>query len=226
MVKHLKDYCSMDITQSSEFLRLHATMNKTKVLGPGDRFALWVQGCEKNCEGCMSQSSRDLTAGKQLSVESLVKTIVAEKDIEGITISGGEPFLQNKALYNLLHQLRESSLLGVIIYTGYYLSELKEKNEPEINDIINKYSDIIIDGPYDEALNDGKSLRGSSNQTVHFLTDRYKEFVSSIYEQTDRKYEIHYNSEEAFLVGIPDRKGYQAWRGIFTSKQIIDSTGG
>ena len=209
------------MTQSSEFLRVHAVLNRTNVLGPGERFAVWLQGCEKNCKDCMSPSSRDINAGTLLSVDNLVNKILAENDIggtegiEGITISGGEPFLQFKALHSLLRQLHEKSSLSVIIYTGYYLEELHDKNVSEIEDIITKYSDVIIDGPYIDALNDGKSLRGSSNQTVHFLTPRYKEKSSSVYGQDDRKYEIHYNSKEAFLVGIPDKKGYQTWRSIF-----------
>ena len=206
------------MNQSNELLRVHAALNRTKVLGPGERFALWLQGCKKNCEGCMSPSSRNLNAGRLASVDSLVNTILEEKNIEGVTISGGEPFLQFKALHNLLRQLREKSPLSVIIYTGYYLAELRDMNVPEINEIIDKYSDVIIDGPYIDTLNDGKSLRGSSNQTVHFLSSCYKG-EASIYGQDDRKYEIHYSSEEAFLVGIPDKKGYQTWRGIFAPKR-------
>jgi len=209
----------MIMSKSNDILRVHATLNQTNVLGPGNRFALWLQGCEKNCPGCMSLSSHDLNAGTLFSVESLVNKIMDEKNIEGITISGGEPFLQFKALHNLLLQLREKSSLGVIIYTGYYLTELRDMNVSEINEIIDKYSDVIIDGPYVDELNDGKSLRGSSNQTVHFLSPRYKENAPSIYGQDDRKYEIRYNSEEAFLVGIPDKKGYQAWRSVFTPKK-------
>jgi len=209
------------MTPSSEFLCVHATINRTKVLGPGERFALWLQGCEKNCVGCMSLSSRNIDAGTLLSVDSLLVKILQENNIEGVTISGGEPFLQFKALHNLLRKLREKSSFGIIIYTGYYLAELHNMNVPEIDDIIAKYSDIIIDGPYIDELNDGKSLRGSSNQTVHFLSSRYKDSASSVYVQDDRKYEIHYNSEEAFLVGIPDKKGYQTWRSIFTQTQIV-----
>ncbi len=208
--------------QLNNFFRVHAILNRTKVLGPGERFALWLQGCEKDCKDCMSLSSRNPDAGTTLSVDSLLHKILSEKNIEGITISGGEPFLQFAALHNLLQQLREKSTLSVIIYTGYYLSELREKNSSEINDIIDKYSDIIIDGPYIDSLNDGKSLRGSSNQTVYFLSSRYKENIPSVYEQDDRKCEIHYNSEEAFLVGIPDKKGYQTWRNIFLQKQTSE----
>ena len=215
----------MDMTQSSDILRVHATKNRTKVLGPGERFALWLQGCEKNCAGCMSLSSQNPNDGKLIPVDNLVNKILAEKKIEGITISGGEPFLQFKALCNLLQQLREKSSLGVIIYSGYYLAELHEMNIPEIEEIIIKYADIIIDGPYIDELNDGKSLRGSSNQTVHFLSSRYKENASSVYNQDDRKWEIVYDSEEEFLCGIPDKTGYQIWRGISMPKQTGNEKG-
>ena len=149
-----------------------------------------------------------------MPVEQIVQSALSEKGLEGVTVSGGEPFLQYRALCDFLRRLREQSALGVILYTGYYLDELRGMNNPEINAIITKYSDIIIDGPYVEELNDGKSLRGSSNQTVHLTSGRYAEIYSSIYSRPDRKCEIHLNNKEAFLVGIPDENGYQMWQNI------------
>ena len=199
-------------------LRVHAILNRTRVLGPGERFALWLQGCEKDCSDCMSQSSRNRNSGTLTPVEGLVATVLMEKDIEGITISGGEPFLQYKGLLNLLEQLHEKSTLSVIIYTGYYLPELRDMHIQEIDTIINELSDIIIDGPYINELNDGRNLRGSSNQTVHLTSSRYVDTFSAVYDKYERACEIHYNDKEAFLAGIPDENGYKMWQNIFSSR--------
>jgi len=203
--------------QNDETLRVHAIVKRTTVLGPGERFALWLQGCEKNCPSCMSSSARDKRGGTLIRVSEILQSILSEKGLEGITISGGEPFLQYRALYNFLKQLREQSRLGVILYTGYYLDELRGMNNPEIHAITAKLSDIIIDGPYLEELSDGKPLRGSSNQTIHLTSKRYARIYPDIYGQPGRKCEIHLNNKEAFLVGIPDEHGYKVWQNIIAA---------
>ena len=197
------------------FLRVHAILKKTTSLGPGERFALWLQGCEKNCPGCMSPSSRGLSGGTAKPIEKIAEIILAETGIEGVTISGGEPFLQYRALRRLLTSIREKSGLGVIIYTGYYFDELLKMKIPEIDEILGNLSDVIIDGPYVPDLNDGKSLRGSSNQTINLTSPRYKEIADTLYGRSDRKCEIRLNGKEAFLVGIPDNNAYKMWKQIF-----------
>ena len=207
------------VENTGDLLRVHAILRKTTSLGPGERFALWLQGCEKSCPGCMSPSSRDLLGGTVKSVDEIAEMVLAEKGIEGITISGGEPFLQYRALHRLLTLIREKSELGVIIYTGYYLDELLKMRLPEVDDILNDLSDIVIDGPYIPELNDGKSLRGSSNQTVNLTSPRYKEVAGALYGRADRKCEIRLNGKEAFLVGIPDDNAYKMWKQIFEANR-------
>ena len=200
-------------------LRIHNLLKRTKVLGPGERYAVWLQGCDKCCPYCMTPSSRDKNGGFLMKISDLVQLILAEQGLEGITVSGGEPFLQSKALYLFLKEIREKSSLGIIIYTGFYMKELREKHVAEIDEIINLYSDIIIEGPYIDELNDGKSLRGSSNQTINLTSDRYKNIIDSVYDQPDRKAEIHLNGEEALLVGIPDEKSYEMWKNVFLKEK-------
>ena len=203
---------------NDDSLRVHAILKRTTSLGPGERFAIWLQGCDKNCPGCMSPSSRDLSGGAVKSVDEIAEMVLAEKaekNIEGMTISGGEPFLQYRALCRLLTLIREKGGLSVIIYTGYYLDELIKMKITEINEILGNLSDIIIDGPYIPELNDGKSLRGSSNQTINLTSPRYKEIADALYGCADRKCEIRLNGKEAFLVGVPDDNAYKMWKQIF-----------
>ena len=98
-------------------LNIYNFIESTKTLGPFNRFALWTQGCNFSCVGCMTPDSQSLEGGVKISVEDMTQTILNTPNIEGITISGGEPFLQAKALYHLLSLVREKRDFGVIIYT-------------------------------------------------------------------------------------------------------------
>lgn len=186
-------------------------VSHTEVLGPFVRCAIWLQGCNRNCAGCISTQTRELAGGITVSIDKVFNKILSLDDIEGITVSGGEPFLQIESLHQLLKMVRDKTQLGIIIYTGYYLDELKAFNDTRVDEIISDLADIIIDGPYIEELNDEKGLRGSSNQTVHFLTDRYQTF-ESVYKEGHRKAEVLVNEKELFFIGVPDRKTLDAWQ--------------
>lgn len=194
-------------------VKIHNIILHTKVLGPETRTAIWFQGCNKNCKGCMSQSTRNINGGKTVDVDKLCESFLKLDDIEGITLSGGEVFLQIDALHELLKIVRAQSDLGVIIYTGFYIDELRKMDNPKVNEILDGLADIIIDGPYIEELNDGKSLKGSSNQNVNFITDRYTKY-SDIYDAESRNAELYVNEKDLFFVGIPDKKTLESWNKI------------
>lgn len=87
-------------------IRLYMAHPRTQALGPFLRYAIWVQGCNKCCPGCISPDARPLDGGYAVEVEKLVHDILSQPDIEGITISGGEPFLQQVALCELIDAVR------------------------------------------------------------------------------------------------------------------------
>jgi len=179
------------------------TAANTMALGPYNRFAVWVQGCLKQCPGCISKDSQPLDSGYEADTAELAEVIVSTPDIEGLTISGGEPFLQSEALVDLVGKVKLKKNIGVIVYTGYNFEEVEE-NE------LTKLCDIIIDGAYIEALNDGLSLRGSSNQNVHLITKRYADVAKKVYGVQGRKIELHIGEiQTAMMVGIPDKKSLQ-----------------
>lgn len=193
-----------------QYIRLHNMVKHTCVLGPGKRAAIWFQGCKRLCKGCMSPDSRPLDGGRVISVENVYDEISKIEDIEGITISGGEPFLQIEGLYLLLKLIRKHTSLSVIIYTGFTVEQLHLMNNPMVDEILNGLIDIIIDGEYIEELNDGISLRGSFNQRVVFITDRYKE-ESWMYERKQRDTEVIATNRNLFLIGIPTKNDFKKW---------------
>ena len=185
-------------------LQLYNFIESTKTLGPYDRFALWTQGCPFSCPSCMTPDSQSLDGGESIPIESMTELILNTPKIEGITISGGEPFLQSKALNALLNLIKSKRDFGVIVYTGYTLEQIQAKNSSDDMSLLNNI-DILIDGLYEESLNDGLSLRGSSNQNLHQFTQRYIDVFESYYNQSVREIEIHMQSDTAMLVGIPQR---------------------
>ena len=146
----------------------------------------------------MSPDSQPLDGGYEMEVDDLAADILSTPGIEGITISGGEPFLQSAELAALLTAVKLQKDPGVILYTGMLYDEIKDN-------ILTKHCDIIIDGEYQEQLNDGLSLRGSSNQNAILLTQRYAEKFN-LYGSNGRKTEIHFKKDGITMVGIPDKK--------------------
>lgn len=176
----------------------------TKVLGPGQRYALWLQGCKKRCSGCVFPEGQALDKGGEwLSVEKIWQEINAVNNLTGITISGGEPFLQAQALAKLVDIVRKNSTLDIMIYSGYTLDELKSRNDAAINFLLANI-DILIDGEYLEELNTNSIYRGSDNQQIHFLSPKYLPFKEKILQTKNRSVEFVCRADgELFMIGVP-----------------------
>lgn len=176
------------------------------VLGPGKRFAIWYQGCLKNCKNCINQEGRELEGGTFYSNSQLFEIIKRQKNLTGVTLSGGEPFLQYKDIFELIKLIKENTNLDVMIYTGYKLEELRKKYGNEVF----KYIDILIDGEYIEELDNGEELRGSSNQRIYFLSNKYNEIAKKL--EKSKKREIQFDildGETLFMIGIPPKGFYE-----------------
>ena len=152
-------------------LRLFTLAWPVTALGPGDRAVLWVAGCPRDCPGCISPEMQPADAGEELPIATLagrLERIAAPLD--GLTISGGEPFDQAQALAELLDRLRASRPeWNVLVYTGYLIEKLRaDLVRRELLERI----DILADGPYRQEIPRTHPLTGSGNQRVHYLTPR------------------------------------------------------
>ncbi len=185
-------------------IRIGYTWPDSTVLGPGHRYIIWTQGCGKRCYRCTSPELQPLEGGKDEETATLAAAICRTEDIDGITISGGEPLLQAKALVQLLETVRrERPALTVILFTGYRLEEIRETDKNVVLD----YIDLLIDGEYvDEENSDDIGLRGSANQRFHFLTERLRPFEEEI-TQGERRREMHMIGDyELLTIGIAPRR--------------------
>lgn len=152
-------------------LRLYAAAHPVTALGPGSRLVLWVAGCGRDCPGCISPEMQPRDAGRDVPVDTLLRRIRRiETPLDGVTISGGEPFDQAGPLRVLLEALAgERPEWSVLVYSGYVLEELRE--EPSRAALLGM-TDILIDGPYLEDFPPQGPIAGSGNQRIHYLTAR------------------------------------------------------
>ena len=190
----------------------------TQLLGPFRRGVLWVQGCCFSCKGCIAQSMRG-EGGYWIETKKMAEFFLQQLDIEGITISGGEPFLQPKALTEMIRMIRQEKDFGVIVYSGLYLKEIEKLSERNewVKDFLTEI-DLLIDGRYEEELDDGRKAVGSSNQTIHLLTDRYKESAAKYYTELGRKTEIRVFGNRMQMIGVPSAESADVWRALVGEK--------
>ena len=92
-------------------IRIHDLIPISNVNGPGKRFCIWVQGCNLNCPNCFNPTTHSFTLGSLYQIEEILQMIVSVKGIEGISISGGEPFLQSNALLELATMIKKKTNL-------------------------------------------------------------------------------------------------------------------
>lgn len=153
-------------------LMLHSIDSRSRVNGPGVRFTIWFQGCSLSCPDCFNPDTHDPDGGLTLSVADLLARIEANQErVDGVTITGGEPFDQVAALSSLLEGIRQRTRLPVIVFTGYTLEQIRGR--PGGDEILG-WIDVLIDGPYRHGQRSARALRGSENQRIHCLTDRYR----------------------------------------------------
>lgn len=187
--------------------RISHYVKKTKVLGPGNRFCIWFQGCEKRCDGCINKDGQDIKGGIFIDNSILMNLLRADNSITGVTISGGEPFLQGAELLDLVRRIKEETALDIMIYTGYTFENLIVN---EIYKRILGYIDILVDGEYDEVLNNNELYRGSSNQKIHFITNKYKSYEDKINRSKSRNIEFQSTGEDdLIMIGIPPKDFYE-----------------
>jgi anaerobic ribonucleoside-triphosphate reductase activating protein len=197
-------------------LRVHTLqLNKAHwpvtVLGPGRRIGLWLQGCSIHCPGCVSQDTWDPDPTKAIAVDDLVAWCrrTAGDALDGITISGGEPFDQPEGLRALLAGLskwRTRSRLDfdVLCYSGYPLRTLKSRHAALLAQL-----DAVIPEPYVDHLPLGNAWRGSSNQTLVPLSargrTRYGAYVDAAQAPGGKRMQVAVEGGRVWMIGIPER---------------------
>ena len=149
-------------------LNLAGFLARSTVNGPGIRSVVWVQGCPLHCSGCFNKSSWSFSPYRHVSPDELADRILELDGIDGVTISGGEPFAQAGPLAVLGKRLQERGLT-VLTYSGFSASRLFRKQRQSWNDLL-AVTDLLVAGPFITGNPPVSPLTGSGNQQVISLT--------------------------------------------------------
>ena len=146
-------------------IRLAGIVNDSIVDGPGIRLTVFTQGCPHGCAGCHNPQTHDPLGGYDTDTQEIITLLDRNPLLDGITLSGGEPFLQPKAASCLAKAAQERGLT-VWTYTGFLWEELISSKDPDVLDLLH-HTTVLVDGKFESSQKDWQ-LRfcGSANQRI------------------------------------------------------------
>lgn len=151
----------------SNQIRIAGIINESIVDGPGIRMVIFAQGCRHKCKGCHNPHTHSFEGGELIDIDKIINDIKKNSLLDGITLSGGDPFEQAEMFADLAKQVKKLGL-NVVTYTGYTFEQLVEYSDerPGYKELLEN-TDILVDGPF---ILDQKNLllkfRGSGNQRL------------------------------------------------------------
>ncbi|MBK7056436.1 MAG: radical SAM protein [Leptospiraceae bacterium] len=154
-----------NVFKNRNLLNLAGIIQSSRSNGPGSRAVIFFQGCKFNCPGCYNPQTHSFKRNEIISPVDLLIKLSESNPIEGITISGGEPFEQKEGLYELLKLSKEVYGYSNIVYTGNSKEEIEQK--------FFAYIDVLIEGRFEFEHPEKDYIRGSTNQRFHFFSNRY-----------------------------------------------------
>lgn len=135
-------------------------VSSTSADGPGLRNSLYVSGCPIHCEGCHNSKWWKLESGTLMFVDEVYGQL--NKDLFNISILGGEPMLQSKAILKLCKRIKAETNKTIWMWSGYTLEAIQNMC-PEILE----YIDTLVDGAFiKEQAEPNLKWRGSKNQRI------------------------------------------------------------
>jgi anaerobic ribonucleoside-triphosphate reductase activating protein len=183
----------------------------TEAEGPGRRFAVWFQGCPLRCPGCCNPEFLPFEGGESIRLAHVLAAIdeAREQGIEGITLLGGEPLAHAAGAAALATAVRERGL-SVMVFSGYTIEQARGMPDPHVDTLL-AHTDILVDGPYVRELPDTtRRWVGSTNQRIHFFSDRYQ--ADDPCWREPNTLEIRVRGAEIAVNGFPARQAVGLWR--------------
>ena len=171
---------------SELYLNLASIRECTEAEGPGKRFALWCQGCLNRCPGCCNPEMQPLEKRHVVSADDIFALIAESREkwgIEGVSLIGGEPFLQAEGLAYVAEKCKLYGMT-VLAFSGYRIDELRSMKDENVERLLSNLV-ILIDGPFDaQLIDDERGWVGSKNQSVLFLSDVYSQGIEFCSKQS------------------------------------------
>lgn len=137
--------------------------------GEGIRCSVYVSGCLFNCPGCYNKIAQDFSYGVEYTkeLEDQIIADLGQSYVQGLTLLGGEPFLNTPVLLQLCERVRREfgQTKDIWSWTGYKWENLQQESEDKL--ALLSYVDVLVDGPFILAEKDlTKAFRGSHNQRI------------------------------------------------------------
>ncbi|MGM0123598.1 anaerobic ribonucleoside-triphosphate reductase activating protein [Enterococcus sp. AZ194] len=160
-----KEWLSQDYSQN--YIADYKAFNF--VDGEGVRNSLYVSGCLFACEGCFNKAVQNFRYGKPFTqeLEEQIITDLTPDYIQGLTLLGGEPFLNIEVCLKVVNRVRDTfgTTKDIWSWSGYTFEELLLESEDKL-ELLQKI-DILVDGRFELSKRDLKlQFRGSSNQRI------------------------------------------------------------
>ena len=195
-------------------VRLNKAHFPVTALGPGRRIGLWLQGCSAQCPGCISRDTWADDPSREITISGIIDWCrgVSAKGCDGVTISGGEPFEQARALSELIKEIRAWSdeieaKMDILCYSGLPLRRLQLDHAAILEQL-----DALIPEPFVASLSGGSIWRGSANQPIVPLSDlglaRYGS--SALSAEDERRLQFAIDGSTLWCIGIPERGNLEA----------------
>lgn len=137
-------------------MRIAGILPCSFVNGEGARYVIFLQGCKHHCKGCQNPETWDFDGGKEIGEKEIAEDFRNRKLLDGITLSGGDPFFQQEACVELINLLDG---VNVWIYTGFEYDEISETE-------LAKKANVLVVGKFIEDLKCDGQYFGSSNQKI------------------------------------------------------------
>lgn len=146
-------------------IRLFGCSPESIVDGKGLRYSIFVQGCNLDCPDCHNPESHDPQGGYEEDTEKLLGEIFENPLLDGVTFSGGEPFLQTQPLIEIGKAVKAKGL-NIWIYSGFTFDELIVSEDKKIRELLS-LADVLVDGPFSkEERSLELAFKGSKNQRL------------------------------------------------------------
>ncbi|MCR5644575.1 MAG: anaerobic ribonucleoside-triphosphate reductase activating protein [Prevotella sp.] len=143
-------------------LRILDILEDTMVDGPGFRTSIYCAGCDHACPGCHNPQSWDFGSGREMSVDEIMRIIVADP-YANVTFTGGDPMYQAAGFAELAHEIHSRTSKDIWCYTGFRFEQLIHEDQRRLLSEI----EVLVDGPFVQMLRDEDlRFRGSSNQRI------------------------------------------------------------
>lgn len=147
-------------------MKLAGIEDNSIVDGPGIRMAIFISGCKHHCKYCHNPQTWDFNYGKEFDTGTQLELFekIDENDLlDGITLTGGDPFYSSKELIPFVKDFKSRFPdKDIWAYTGFVWEELiKDSSRKELVSLC----DVVVDGPFLMEKKDyTQSFRGSFNQ--------------------------------------------------------------